>query len=274
MQARRALWLLLFFAAFGIDCASHSRLKPPRVASQIPLDYPLSAQLNQLEGEVGLTVFVRPDGKPEEVTLSRSSGHEVLDEAALGFVKKLDFTPGTLDEVPVGAWTRLVLRYKLSAQAFERERWLSDTLELQKQIAGESDPTLRETLLRRLYTHYVGCVTFVNSNDDLAINDLIRSAVGKAREEHWRPIWRQYAAPFVLFDDFLANYADSEIAGQARQDLARYLLDMETKIRIKSLKSRRVTQSAGGLVELLEERLQVLQKELQGEFQPLQAAPQ
>jgi len=274
MQVSRALWTLLLIAVFGFGCASHSRLKPPRVASQIPLDYPLSAQLNRLEGEVGLTVFVRPDGKPEEVTLSRSSGHEVLDEAALRFVKKLDFTPGTLDEVPVGAWTRLVLRYKLSEQAFERERWLADIFELQKQIDAERDPDLRETLLRRLYTHYVGCVTYVDSNDDPAINDLIRSAVGKAREEHWRPFWNQYASPFVLFDDFLANYADSEIAGQARQDLARYLLDMETKIRMKSLKSRRVAQSSGGLVELLEERLQALQQELRGEVQPLPAAPQ
>jgi len=50
-------------------------------------------------------------------------------------------------------------------------------------------------------------------------------------------------------------------------------MDMETKIRIKSLKSRRVAQSAGGLMELLEERLKALQTELQGEVQLLPAAP-
>lgn len=273
MKVGTALGMLLLIAAFGIDCASHSRLKPPRVASQTPLDYPLSAQLDRLEGEVSLTVFVTPDGRPEEVALSRSSGHEVLDEAALRFVKKLNFTPGTLDEEPVGSWTRLVLRYKLSEQAFERDRWLADILELQKQIAAERDTTLREVLLRRLYTHYIGCVTYVDSNEDPAINSLIRDVISKKQDEHWRPFWNQYAAPFVLFDDFLANYPDTEIAGQARQDLVRYIMDMETKIRIRSLKSRRVAQSADGLMELLEERLKALQTELQGEVQLLPAAP-
>lgn len=50
MKVGTALGMLLLIAAFGIDCASHSRLKPPRVASQTPLDYPLSAQLDRLEG--------------------------------------------------------------------------------------------------------------------------------------------------------------------------------------------------------------------------------
>ena len=263
MKVGTALWLILFLAGFGIDCASHSRLKPPRVASEIPLDYPLSAQLERLEGEVSLTVFVNPQGQPEEVTLSQSSGYDILDDAALRFVKKLSFQPGTLDEKPVGAWTRLVLRYKLTEMAFEKERWLSDVLALQREIAKEDLAEKRETLLRRLYTLYAGCVTYVESNDDPAINSTIRSVVRKSREEHWRPFWEHYASPFVLFDDFLQLYPDSEIEDQARQDLIRYIMDMEMKIRMKSLKSRRISQSAGELLALLESRLKSLQPEIE-----------
>ncbi len=264
MKISRAVWMLiLLLAALGVGCASHSRLKPPRVASSIPLDYPLSAQLQRLEGEVSLTVFVSPEGKPEEVALSQSSGYEVLDDAALRFVRKLAFDPGTLDEKPLGAWTRLVLRYKLTEMAFEKDRWLSDVLGLQREIARETEPALRETLLRRLYTNYVGCVTYVDSRDDPAINGAIRSLVSKEMEANWQPFWDQYAAPFVLFDDFLTRFPDSEIADQARQDLIRYLMDMEMKIRMQSLKSRRVSRSAGSLMTLLESRLLSLQPEIQ-----------
>jgi TonB family protein len=263
MKYRLSLWMLLLIVPFfGIECTSNSRLKPPRVASEIPLDYPLSAQLQRLEGEVALTVFVNPDGAPEEVTLSQSSGYDVLDEAALGFVKKLNFEPGKLDQKPVGAWTRLVLRYKLTEMAFEKDRWLSDVRELQSKIEKETTPALRETLLRRLYTNYVGCVTYVESNDELVTNSIIRAVVSKEMESNWQPFWNQHAAPFVLFDDFLARYPDTEICEQARQDLIRYLMDMEMRIRMQSLKSRRASHSAGSLMDLLENRLKALQPEI------------
>lgn len=262
MKYRPALWMLsLMFLALG--CASQSRLKPPRVASSMPLDYPLSAQLQRLEGEVALTVFVNPQGKSEEVNLSESSGYPVLDEAALKFVEKLDFSPGTLDGKPVGAWTRLVLRYKLTEMVFETERWLAEVRSLQREIEEVSDPALRETLLRRLYTNYVGCVTYVESQNDPAINAAIKMVVAKSTAQYWRPFEEQYAFPFILFDDFIARYPDSEIIGQARQDLLRHLMDMEMKIRIRSLKSQRVSSTAGALMELLERRLKALQPEIE-----------
>ncbi|HOT96392.1 MAG TPA: energy transducer TonB [bacterium] len=263
MKVIRTIGWLVILASLGAGCASHGRLKPPRVASEIPLDYPLSAQLQRLEGEVSLTVFVNPAGKPEEVSLSESSGYDILDEAALKFVEKLTFNPGTLDDKPVGAWTRLVLRYKLTEMAFEKDRWIADVLTLQKDIAKESKPEEREALLRRLYTLYVGCMTYVESNEDPAINSIIRLAVDRQREEHWQPFWDHYAAPFVLFDDFLQRYPDSEVAEQGRQDLIRYIMDMETKIRMKSLKSRRISSSAAQLLNLLEVRLKSLQPEIQ-----------
>lgn len=261
MNYRPALWLLpLIILTLG--CASQSRLKPPRVASSLPLDYPLSAQLQRLEGEVALTVFVNPQGQSEEVNLSESSGYQVLDEAALKFVEKLDFNPGTLDGKPVGAWTRLVLRYKLTEMVFETERWLAEVRSLQREIDKESTSAARETLLRRLYTNYVGCITYVESQNDPAINAAIKTVIAKSTAQYWRPFEEEYAFPFVLFDDFIARYPDSEIIGQARQDLLRHLMDMEMKIRMRSLKSRRVSNTASVLMELLERRLKELQPEI------------
>lgn len=49
--------------------------------------YPTSARLNGLEGKVVLKAVIRSDGQLAEVTVQKSSGHNVLDAAAMEAVK-------------------------------------------------------------------------------------------------------------------------------------------------------------------------------------------
>lgn len=49
--------------------------------------YPSSARLNGTEGKVVLRVVLRADGQLAEVTVHRSSGHEVLDRAAMETIR-------------------------------------------------------------------------------------------------------------------------------------------------------------------------------------------
>lgn len=49
--------------------------------------YPSSARLNGTEGKVVLRVVLRADGQLSEVTVHRSSGHDVLDRAAIETIK-------------------------------------------------------------------------------------------------------------------------------------------------------------------------------------------
>ncbi|MBX9657936.1 MAG: energy transducer TonB, partial [Nitrospiraceae bacterium] len=49
--------------------------------------YPSSARLNGSEGKVVLRVVLRADGHLVDVVVHRSSGHEVLDRAAMETVR-------------------------------------------------------------------------------------------------------------------------------------------------------------------------------------------
>jgi len=240
------------------SCAGPHRLKPPRVASEIKLDYPLSAQMKKIEGEVGIAVFVSPQGEAEEVNLIKSSGYTELDEAAVQFTKGIKFEPGTLDDRPVGAWTRLLLRYNLTEVVFQKERWLTDVRDLQSQLAG-ADSSHRENLLRRLYTQYIGLLNYAEEISELEINTYVRLVISKESDRRWQPFWDQYAAAFVLLDDFLLSYPQSLLTGQAREDLLRKLLDMEFQIRVRALKSARAARASGALIDLIEARLKTLQ---------------
>jgi protein TonB len=53
------------------------------------LYYPEKARLRNLEGTVTLGMAVPADGSRCEVVLAKSSGHEVLDHAAIGLVRSL-----------------------------------------------------------------------------------------------------------------------------------------------------------------------------------------
>ena len=51
------------------------------------LNYPQQARQNKLYGSLRLMVAVTPDGSLKEVVLLETSGHKVLDDAAINIVR-------------------------------------------------------------------------------------------------------------------------------------------------------------------------------------------
>ena len=86
------------------DAASLNNPKPP---------YPLVARRRRLEGEVLLSVEVLRDGLPGDVRVKRSSGHELLDEAALSTVRRWHFVPARRGTTPVDSTVEVPIRFRL-----------------------------------------------------------------------------------------------------------------------------------------------------------------
>jgi protein TonB len=62
---------------------------------------PLNARRQHLRGDGYFMMHVRPDGSVSKVDVLRSTGHKVLDDAAVGALAKWRFKPGTQSEVRV-----------------------------------------------------------------------------------------------------------------------------------------------------------------------------
>jgi TonB family protein len=240
------------------SCSSQKRVKPPRVQSDVKLDYPVDAQMERKEGQVDLAVFVNSKGKPDEIRVYKSSGHEILDSAAVTFTRTVIFDPAEVDGKSVSAWTRLVLRYHLTEVPFEQSRWLSEVLHYHKQAGCEPDSAKREAIYRRLYTNYLGLMSFAENRSDMSINEWVRQIIDSASDAHWQPIWKHYVAAFVVWDDFLLRYPDSALAAHVKEQLTKYLLDVLYKIRVDSLRSNSKARKGLPLIALIEERLQQL----------------
>jgi protein TonB len=78
-----------------------------------PPIYPPRCLRLGLEGTVRVRVLVGEDGRPQEVTIGKSSGEAALDDAAMEAVRHWRFEPAKRDGVPVRAWAIVPIEFKL-----------------------------------------------------------------------------------------------------------------------------------------------------------------
>ncbi len=75
--------------------------------------YPPLALRRMWEGRVELIISVTPEGTAESVKVKRSSGHEVLDDAAVETVSKWKFVPARRGDTPISGTATQVIEFKL-----------------------------------------------------------------------------------------------------------------------------------------------------------------
>lgn len=75
--------------------------------------YPERARARRQEGRVMLRVLVGETGNPLEVQVESSSGHRVLDMAALKAVRKWKFNPGLSNGQPIQGWVLVPINFSL-----------------------------------------------------------------------------------------------------------------------------------------------------------------
>ena len=75
--------------------------------------YPRAAMRKRAEGQVILLAQVLPDGRAGKVRLERSSGHAILDAAAMNTVRLWRFTPARKDGVCLTQTVRIPIDFKL-----------------------------------------------------------------------------------------------------------------------------------------------------------------
>lgn len=76
--------------------------------------YPALARRKGEQGAVMLRVNVTAEGKPQEVTLHKSSGSPALDKAAIAAVRQWRFVPAKRGEEAVAAWVQVPMVFKLN----------------------------------------------------------------------------------------------------------------------------------------------------------------
>lgn len=76
-------------------------------------EYPEIAMERGWEGKVLLKVHVQPDGKPDSVSVAKTSGQKVLDDAAVKTVYKWSFVPAKRGDTPIAGTVTVPMNFKL-----------------------------------------------------------------------------------------------------------------------------------------------------------------
>ena len=94
-------------AASGAKSARADYLRNP------PPVYPAEAKRNGQQGVALFRVVVNAGGHAESVTLIKTSGYRILDNSALGAVRKWKFHPATIGGVKVSSTVKVPVRFTL-----------------------------------------------------------------------------------------------------------------------------------------------------------------
>lgn len=99
----------------ALDSAAH---EPPLVSNlslrrmKAPV-YPPRCLRMGTEGVVKVRVLVGENGKPQEITISKSSGDSSLDRAAMEAIEEWEFNPATRNGLPIRAWVIVPVAFTL-----------------------------------------------------------------------------------------------------------------------------------------------------------------
>ncbi len=85
----------------------------PLYRTNPPPKYPGIARKRRYQGNVVLAVLVKPDGRVGDLQVISSSGHSVLDRAAVAAVKYWMFEPGMIGAEKVEMWVKVPIRFEL-----------------------------------------------------------------------------------------------------------------------------------------------------------------
>lgn len=86
---------------------------PVRYARTVKPRYPRKARRAGWEGTTLLKVLVNPDGAPSRVSVERTSGFHILDEAAVKAVRRWRFHPARRGVASLSSWVRIPVAFRL-----------------------------------------------------------------------------------------------------------------------------------------------------------------
>lgn len=116
----KSIFLLVGSIILAVCVCSHARVVPyeevdvkPQPVSLPTPEYPEEAREAGMKGTVITRALVDIDGKIAQAKIVKSSGHTLLDNAAIETAKKAIFTPAQDDGKMVQCWVAIPYKFTL-----------------------------------------------------------------------------------------------------------------------------------------------------------------
>jgi TonB family protein len=199
------LMLLITSCSYNFEVSEDSNYIPPAIKIQPRLIYPKIAQENAYSGFIKLYLQISSEGNVEKVSLLKSSGYELLDEATINYCKRLIFFPGIEDGKPIKSRIQWDIQYNLLDQIKTVDNYLAEIKELYKRIFQFSDPdrNIVEKEILQKYSQLVG-----QTSDGGYFNNTITQIISQHLTDEWQQNWNSFPLTFLLYQDFIERFKD------------------------------------------------------------------
>ncbi len=114
----------------------------PELVSEASPEYPPEAKAKGIQGKVTISLRVKTDGTVSSPKVAKSSGSNLLDQAALAAADKYRFKPALRDGKPVAVWVSFAVNFVLDSE--EKHVPPADTfiaVDIAPEIVKQVDPT-------------------------------------------------------------------------------------------------------------------------------------
>ncbi len=245
-NAKKKFFCFIFFMSFFACVPKQSTVQSAPVLLTYKLFYPDEALERGLEGRAVVSLLVKEDGRTGGVKIYKSSGHHLLDSAAVRTAKTFVFSPAMAKNKPVKSSVIMPVEFKLRDIDFNT--WINEVFFIQKKI----DTWHRREDIEELYNYYKKMIYSTRFTQGLDMNDYIKDAVLDTTARLWKGYWLTYPASSILFVDIIYRYPDSFVSLRARADFSKFFKDEATRIR-HSLSSSQSDTLINRLLDAVEE---------------------
>ena len=219
---------LLFLLTCHLPGRTTREYVPPQIISaSLILFYPPEAYEKRLEGKVMLLIHIRTNGYVGMAGIFKTSGYDILDDAALSIARTVRFKPGQINGKAQDQWVIWPVIFKFSSAPISTLNLIEWQRKVLKYQADASDDNFlkRRMAQNNLFNHYENLGNRMMENRSIIPNETIMEIVASPIRESWIEYQDIWPMAFVLFQDYIERLPDSKYTKQAEG----YLVDFITQ---------------------------------------------
>ncbi len=225
-----SICILIILILFQLTChperVEESPIVQPKLLTTHTLfNYPPEAYNQGIEGKVVVRLLVNKEGKVTEAKILKTSGSGILDEAALKMALSSVYEPGTIYGMVSDFWRHLPVHFKLNEKhkfTKDIDKWRKLALVYQSDINADTSVN-KPGALKKLYYHYQALALEIVNSRSTAANTSVLAVVEESIQQKWLEYQDIWPLGFILLQDYIRKYPESDYALKSREELISYL---------------------------------------------------
>lgn len=192
---------------FNFACSHNiqNQYTAPTIKTQQRLIYPKAAQEKLISGKTKVMLGITEKGTVDTAYVIKSAGDADLDNAAVEYCRKIEFTPALYDGEPIFFRMTMTVDFEISSlvpdvKIYAKE--INSMYSLIERSEGSKKNELLDSLLE-MHDQFL-----LKMSDGLNFNKYISQIIQPSISSDWKTVWDSFPITFLIYYDFIMRFPD------------------------------------------------------------------